>query len=138
MGADERLAERCPGAPQFNDRFPSFAGRGGHIYPRLSATLKTMNQGPGADIADQLGRFGMAIAVIALIATGLYQFSGSISVVETRAQASSFIPSTSGPDTQLAFPTKRERPATEAAKKKPRGMPSASMKTVRPRAVAAA
>ena len=37
-------------------------------------------------MADQLGRFGMAIAVIALIETGLYQFSGSISVVETRAQ----------------------------------------------------
>jgi type IV secretory pathway VirB2 component (pilin) len=34
-------------------------------------------------MTDQLGRFGMAIAVIALIATGLYQFSGSISVVET-------------------------------------------------------
>ncbi|HZL62853.1 MAG TPA: hypothetical protein VFC32_11205 [Pseudolabrys sp.] len=34
-------------------------------------------------MTDQLGRFGMAIAVIALIATGLYQFSGSVSVVET-------------------------------------------------------
>ena len=34
-------------------------------------------------MADQLGRFGIAIAVIALIATGLYQFSGSVSVVET-------------------------------------------------------
>ncbi len=31
-------------------------------------------------MADQLGRFGMAIAVIALIASGLYQFSGSVSV----------------------------------------------------------
>src|SRR5450759_1317442 len=44
IGADERLAERCPGAPQFNDRFTSFAGRGGHLYTRLSATLKTMNK----------------------------------------------------------------------------------------------
>jgi type IV secretory pathway VirB2 component (pilin) len=34
-------------------------------------------------MTDQLGRFGMAIAVISLIATGLYQFSGSVSVVET-------------------------------------------------------
>ena len=37
-------------------------------------------------MADQLGRFGMAIAVIALIATGLYQFSGHVSIVETRSQ----------------------------------------------------
>lgn len=29
-------------------------------------------------MADQLGRFGMALALIGLIATGLYQFSGRI------------------------------------------------------------
>ena len=38
-------------------------------------------------MADQLGRFGMAIAVIARVATGLYQFSGRVSVVETRTTA---------------------------------------------------
>jgi hypothetical protein len=32
-------------------------------------------------MADQLGRFGMAVTLIALIATGLYQFSGSVSLV---------------------------------------------------------
>ena len=37
-------------------------------------------------MADQLGRIGMAVTLIALIATGLYQFSGSVSVVETRTQ----------------------------------------------------
>ncbi len=31
-------------------------------------------------MAHQLGRFSMAIAVIALVATGLYQFSGAVSV----------------------------------------------------------
>ena len=29
-------------------------------------------------MADQLGRIGMAVTLIALIATGLYQFSGSV------------------------------------------------------------
>jgi hypothetical protein len=33
-------------------------------------------------MADQLGRFGMAVTLIALIATCLYQFSGSVSLVE--------------------------------------------------------
>jgi hypothetical protein len=33
-------------------------------------------------MADQLGRFGIAIAVVTLIATGLYQFSG-LNVVES-------------------------------------------------------
>ena len=33
-------------------------------------------------MADQLGRIGMAVTLIALIATGLYQFSGSVSFVE--------------------------------------------------------
>jgi len=32
-------------------------------------------------MVHQLGRFGMAVAVIALIASGLYQFGGSVSVV---------------------------------------------------------
>lgn len=31
-------------------------------------------------MADQLGRFGMAIALIGLIAAGLYQFSGRVYV----------------------------------------------------------
>jgi hypothetical protein len=33
-------------------------------------------------MADQLGRIGMAVTLITLIATGLYQFSGSVSFVE--------------------------------------------------------
>ena len=33
-------------------------------------------------MVDQLVRFGMAITVITLIATGLYQFSGHVEVVE--------------------------------------------------------
>jgi len=33
-------------------------------------------------MADQLARFGMAITLITLIATSLYQFSGRVSVVE--------------------------------------------------------
>ena len=32
-------------------------------------------------MVDQVGRFAMTIAVIALIASGLYQFGGSVSVV---------------------------------------------------------
>ena len=36
----------------------------------------------GADLAHQVGRFGLAISVIALIATGLFQFSGRSSVME--------------------------------------------------------
>ncbi len=40
-------------------------------------------------MADQLGRFGMAIAVIVLIASGLYQFSGSVSV-DTGARGVTF------------------------------------------------
>jgi hypothetical protein len=48
------------------------------------------------EMADRLGRFGMAVTVIALIATGLYQFSGRVSIVEPGAFASSFIPRTNG------------------------------------------
>ena len=33
-------------------------------------------------MVDQLGRIGMAVTLIALIATGLYQFSGSVNGVE--------------------------------------------------------
>jgi hypothetical protein len=50
-----------------------------------------MNKDGGTAMADQLGRFGMAIAVIALIASGLYQFSGSVSVA-TSPQGVAFHP----------------------------------------------
>jgi hypothetical protein len=44
-------------------------------------------------MADQLGRFGMAIAVIALIASGLYQFGGYASVEQPGARVVVFHPS---------------------------------------------
>ncbi len=42
-------------------------------------------------MTDQLGRFGMAIAVIALIASGLYQLGGSVSIA-TSPQGVAFHP----------------------------------------------
>jgi len=64
------------GRHRFNRRLTSFASRGGHLYDRLSALGKNTPKNWGRIMAEQLGRFGMAITVLALCAACLYQVSG--------------------------------------------------------------